>query len=781
LVSVGVNSIRQQIELPITNYRLPITNYRLPMTTIEQFLSPENFQRAWEKVAEKKGSAGIDGESIADFRRRVATNLSQLRESVANSTYQPLPYQQVLIPKSEGSWRDIRIPTVRDRIVQQALLNVLHPITEDVFSSASFAYRPHLSYINAVEKVASWRDLGYVWVLDADIVRYFDSINHQRLLREVQNYIDNPGILCLIKAWISVEISTPEGMVRNDRGIPQGSVISPLLANIYLDEFDRTISASDVKLVRYADDFLVLARTRDRIVAALSEVQQLLAGMGLELHPQKTQIAHFDRGFRFLGHAFLEDAIFPVKSKKSQLEKEKVKKSQAKADVNSKTRKKKDIKSLLRSLMMFDFTTSEYIEVEGVDLEQVDVERVISLEEDPPLTPLKKGGDRIKVSLKKGEDRIKVSLKKGEDEIKVPLFKGDLGGSNTVSAPLSQGWNSVWNREMATLYLTEQGTTVYKEHQRFVIQVSQSEKLEIPIRDIERILIFGNIQLTMQVIGACLQEQVAVLFLSQSGQYRGHLWSLNPLHLDCEIVQLKKHQDVRFQLETARSIIRGKLFNSKQFLVRLNRKRKVAGVAKAIEGITSDLASLEFVDNIDRLRGYEGIGAARYFPAFGQLITNPAFSFSQRFRHPPTDPVNALLSFGYTILLNNVVSAIVAEGLSPYFGNLHYGDDRKTYLAFDLMEEFRSPIIDSLVLKSINSEILKPKDFEPVMSPGGIYLTSSARRVFLEQLEKRMNEEISHPDLQSPVSYRQAIGLQIRRYKRSLLHEVAYEPFLRLK
>lgn len=333
---------------------------------------------------------------------------------------------------------------------------------------------------------------------------------------------------------------------------------------------------------------------------------------------------------------------------------------------------------------------------------------------------------------------------------------------------------------MATLYLTDQGTTVYKEHLRFVVCVAPKEKLEIPIREIDRILVFGNIQLTTQVMGACLQEQIPVLFLSSSGQYRGHLWSLHPLHLDCEIIQIQKHKEEDFQRETSRSIIRGKLFNSKQLLIRFNRKRKIIEVTRAIEGILSDLASLESIENIDRLRGYEGVGAARYFPAWGQLITNREFEFAKRVRHPPTDPVNALLSFGYTILLNNVVSLIIAEGLSPYFGNLHYGEDRKTYLAFDLMEEFRSPIVDSLVLRLINSESLKSQDFEPARNIGGIYLTALARRRFLDQLEKRMNEEVSHPDLQSPVTYRQAIGLQVRRYKRSLVREVVYEPFMRL-
>lgn len=332
---------------------------------------------------------------------------------------------------------------------------------------------------------------------------------------------------------------------------------------------------------------------------------------------------------------------------------------------------------------------------------------------------------------------------------------------------------------MATLYLTDQGTTVYKEHLRFVVGMAPGGKLEIPIREIERILVFGNIQLTTQVMGACLQEGIPVLFLSQSGYYRGHLCSLNPLHLESEIIQINKHKDEPFQRETCRSIIRGKLLNSKQLLIRFNRKRKRVAVTEAIEGITSDLAALELHRTVDQLRGYEGIGAARYFPAWGELITNSEFSFNKRVRHPPTDPVNALLSFGYTILHNNVLSLIIAEGLSPYFGNLHYGEDRKPYLAFDLIEEFRSPIVDSLVLRVINNESFNSKDFEPIRNIGGIYLNQFGRRRFLEQLEKRMNEAIAHPDLQSPVTYRQAIQLQVRRYKRSLVHGTVYEPFLR--
>lgn len=337
----------------------------------------------------------------------------------------------------------------------------------------------------------------------------------------------------------------------------------------------------------------------------------------------------------------------------------------------------------------------------------------------------------------------------------------------------------IWNQEMATLYLIEQGTWLQKEQQRFVLQVTKTEKTELLIREIERILVFGNIQLSTHVINACLQEKILVLFLSQAGQYHGHLWGLASTHLNNEIKQIQRQGERDFQFQVSQAIVCGKLLNSKGLLMRLNWKRKLPDVDKAIQGIDSDISYLETVTTIDQLRGYEGISAARYFPAFGQLITNTAFEFSLRNRQPPKDPVNSLLSFGYTLLFNNVLSLIITEGLSPYFGNFHYGEKNKPYLAFDLMEEFRSIIVDSLVLKLINTPLLKPEDFETTVDNGGVYLNNSGRRIFLNHFESRLQEMVSHPDVQSSVSYRQVIQLQIRRYKQSLLNHVPYQAFVR--
>ena len=332
---------------------------------------------------------------------------------------------------------------------------------------------------------------------------------------------------------------------------------------------------------------------------------------------------------------------------------------------------------------------------------------------------------------------------------------------------------------MATIYLIEPGTSIYKQYQRFIIHVPEKDRLEIPIREVEKILIFGNINLSTPVINACLKSQIGVLFLSSSAQYRGHLWSAEATNFNTEVLQLNRQQDEKFQLNFSKAIVFGKLTNSKQLLLRFNRKRKVAAVKQAILGITRDLEAVASVDNLDSLRGYEGIGAARYFPAIGNLITNPEFSFAQRNRQPPTDPVNSLLSFGYTLLFNNVLSLILAEGISPYWGNFHYGEHKKPYLAFDLMEEFRSPIVDSLVLRIVNQPLFSNKDFDLDKRSGGVYLCDSSRRIFLKEFEKRINEKITHPDIQSQVTYRHAIQLQVKRYKYSLLHSTPYQSFLR--
>ncbi|MEO0490488.1 MAG: reverse transcriptase domain-containing protein, partial [Cyanobacteria bacterium J06659_2] len=298
------------------------------------FLSVENFRAAWQKVAANQGCAGVDGETLAQFGRYLDKNLRRLRQAVINGSYRPLPLRQIFIPKKDKSWRELRVPAVRDRIVQQALLNVLHPVLEPHFEACSFAYRPGRSHYMAVDQVTAWHRRGYEWVLDADIVKYFDHVGHRRLLDEVAERMAGKTdgkrlrdarkfssafrelVLHLVEQWISVGVLTRQGLVLPEEGIPQGAVVSPILANVYLDDFDEALLETPLKLVRFADDFVVLGRRQSQILAAREQVADLLATMGLRLHADKTQITDFERGFRFLGHAFVGDLVVPIKKAK---------------------------------------------------------------------------------------------------------------------------------------------------------------------------------------------------------------------------------------------------------------------------------------------------------------------------------------------------------------------------------------------------------------------------------------------------------------------------------
>lgn len=726
------------------------------------FLSSDNFYSAWEKVRTNRGCAGVDGETIADFERQVDRNLSTLRRQIQTGTYQPLPLRSLQVPKKprlqpgeppKTEWRGLGVPTVRDRIVQQALLNLLHPLLEPQFEDCSFAYRPGRSYKAAVRQIDHWRQQGYDWVLDADVVKYFDRIQHPRLLAELQERVPDPAIGTLVERWIGSGVSTATGLILPNQGIPQGSVISPILANVYLDDFDEAIEDAGLKLVRYADDFVVLAKSKTRIESAQALVDQLLRSMGLELHPDKTQITNFQQGFHFLGHTFVRSLILqdPGKGKKQRQRQEKATQTHNQSP-----------------LLQYTDRPAQTTQMQQAFLEAIrETEKPVP----PPL--------------------YVVMGYKVRDEKPVQMA--------------SKEWS--WKNGMSTLYLVKQGTMLRKDHGRFVIEGGRFEAgaeplepealgkqkgavpkgssrksepiVEIPIQEVGRILVMGRVQLSTSAIEVCLSQQIPVIFMSQTGEYKGHLWSSEFCDLPSEAAQFGRRHDRSFQQAMAQSLLHGKLTNSRHLLLRLNRKRKIEGLAAKIHRIDQHIKALAQTDDLEVLRGHEGAAARLYFTALGQLITNPGFSLTGRNRRPPKDPVNSLLSFGYTLLFNNVLSLILAEGLNPYLGNLHRSDRKEPHLGFDLMEEWRSPIVDSLVITLVNKKILRPTDFTFPNAEGGIYLNDAARRVFLKHFEDRISEEITYPTLQQPVSYRRAIQLQIQQYKRCLQDSTPYQPFIR--
>ena len=274
---------------------------------MDKVYAPATLAAAWTRVRANRGAAGVDGVSVERFAARSETYLAELGAALRQGSYRPQPVKRVEIPKGDGKTRPLGIPAVKDRIAQTAAKLVLEPIFEAAFQPGSYGFRPGRGCHDALREVDRLIKAGFTWVVDADLEGYFDSIPHERLMSRVAERISDGRILDLVGGWLGQDILKGLERWTPVAGTPQGAVISPLLANIYLDPLDALMAARGHRMVRYADDFVVLCQSRERAEAALALVRAWTAENGLGLHPDKTHVGDCRQpghGFEFLGYRF---------------------------------------------------------------------------------------------------------------------------------------------------------------------------------------------------------------------------------------------------------------------------------------------------------------------------------------------------------------------------------------------------------------------------------------------------------------------------------------------
>jgi RNA-directed DNA polymerase len=276
----------------------------------DKVFAQNNLWDAWIKVKANGGAAGIDRMSIRCFDQEPLQRIEQLAADLRANSYRPQPVRRVFIPKAGGGKRPLGIPTLRDRIVQQALLQILEPIFEAKFSNRSHGFRKDRGCATALSVVDRAVKAQYEWVVDADIQAFFDTVDHKRLLDAVNEEIADGSVLTLIERILKAGVVQPSAaeMEPTELGTPQGGPLSPLLANIYLHAFDQQIADARYGLVRYADDFVIFAKSEEEARAALELARKILEGeLGLTLHPEKTRVVSVTRGFEFLGFHYFRD------------------------------------------------------------------------------------------------------------------------------------------------------------------------------------------------------------------------------------------------------------------------------------------------------------------------------------------------------------------------------------------------------------------------------------------------------------------------------------------
>jgi CRISPR-associated protein Cas1 len=334
---------------------------------------------------------------------------------------------------------------------------------------------------------------------------------------------------------------------------------------------------------------------------------------------------------------------------------------------------------------------------------------------------------------------------------------------------------------MGTVYVTQEDAFIGKVDERLHVKFDKKTILDVPLIKVDGVVVLGRATVSPAVISELLERHIPVTFLTETGRYLGRIEPEVTKNIFVRKAQWQAIGESAQAIHVVQGFVRGKLKNYRNFLIRRQRESPGLDLSVNVTRLEQAIAPIETTKNINSLRGLEGAGSAAYFGCFDQLIRATEFSFNNRVRRPPTDPVNSLLSFGYSLLRHDIQGAVNIAGFDPYLGYLHCERYGRPSLALDLMEEFRPLVVDAVVLSTLNKQLLTKADFLTEPLSGAVSLTPEGRKRFLQQYAQKKQSEFKHPVLGRKCSYQEAFELQARLLAKYLMAETEKYPPLVLK
>lgn len=655
----------------------------------QQATAVAGLMAGWAKVAENAGAAGGDGTSIARFAQSLETRLVSLSHTLRSGSYTPGPLRRVDIPKPAGGLRRLSIPCVVDRIAQSSIARLLSPELEEEFEDASCGYRPGRGVADAVRRVEALRRQGFVYTLDADIEGYFDNVPIDRLMDRLSQSITEGPLLALIGLWLE------HGAVLG-RGLAQGAPLSPLLANLYLDRLDEALSRQGLRIVRYADDFLVLAKDKTAIEAAHRRTTELLQEAGLSLNLQKTAIRDYDATIRFLGYAFVRGFALP------------------------------------------------------------------SAEE----------GDTVERALAQVADADRAA----EAEASA-LAKGE-----------AQEASGGYHLGLRVLHVRQRGRRLGLRNEAFSVRASASEGadgahgteprelLAVHASRVDRIEVGPGVDVDLPALKLAMAHEVPVAFVNGHGRTLAQLARPLEPRAGRHLAQARLVLDPPARLDLARRIVSGRIANQRSLLRRVNHRRGVASVARACVALSGLDRRARHASDLDRLRGYEGAATKLYWRAFSALLLD-GFTLSARRRRVGHDPVNIALDMTAGLLLRDMDAIVTAAGLHPGFGVLHGTNDYHDACVYDLVEEFRAGLVESVVLHAFNTRQLGAAHFSR-LNDSAWHMERMGGDILIRAYEARAERPILLPRLGRRMSWRQVMLHQAEHFAAHVEGHAIYTPYV---
>lgn len=615
---------------------------------LDRAFTEQRLLDAWDSVREAALADGDAGPEVERFEAAAARKVSELAAALAEGTFKPSPVVRVEIAKHSGGVRRLAVPNVVDRVVERALLVELDAVIDPLLLPWSFAYRHGLGVRDAVACLAESRDAGAAWVARCDIDDCFEHIPRWEVVRKLRELVHDVAAVDLVRQFMDRAV-LGERVAQSDRGLGlhQGSPLSPLLCNLYLDTFDRAMLALGHRPIRYADDIAIPATDRGSAERALADARGALADLRLDMDPVKSQVLSFDAGVPFLG--------------------------------------------------------------------------------------------------------------------------------TTVTALTSPGAAALSHPLETVVYVDKPGSLLRSRGDRLLVEYNGTPVFKLNFKRVRQVVCVGRVGMTTPFLQRAVRDGIDVMLLDEHGGPGGRLASLAHTDPTARRAQYRSADDEGFTRDMVRTFVDGKIANMRVGLLRAGRRVPDSVVTSAAETLAITRLVLADATSYDELLGHEGMASREYFRAWRHLIGED-WGFTARQRRPPPDPVNAMLSFGYTLLVQEVIAALEGCGLDAAVGFVHRARWGRPSLALDLMEELRPVIVDAVVLRCLSTGIVRFEEFETAPDIG-CRMNARARQAFLAAYERRMLTVSTHEPTGRRVSYRVGLGLQARALARTILdHDHPYRP-----
>jgi len=696
---------------------------------LEYIFLPSALKDAYEDI--NKAASGIDEVNFREFEENFSKNINSLSKRLLKGEYSPEPLKKIEIEKpNSDEMRPIALSAIKDKIVQRVLYANLNPYYEKLFCDKSYAYRPDKSTIKALNRVSDYLNKSYRYVLKTDIDNFFETIDHTILLELLEKEISDKKILKLISLFLQTGGFKKREYDEHIQGVHQGDILSPLLSNIYLNEMDKFLQEQNVEFVRYADDFVVLFKKKNSAYQTLKILKKFLKSLKLSLEKEKTSIVHISDGFEFLGVSFIGRNRFITQSRIDKS----VEKLQKLASTTSGFMKYvEDCNSYLRALKNYYLkiiqkNTQQYFLLQEALIESVS--HKVYLSKKSKIVKTKKAFRNLVTNIrfetlfdeKDAQEAREMAIARGYEKY---LANKSYKASKSVINKKKNRYAQKFANE-ATLHISTPGLMLGVSKNKFVLKEYGRVKERYALNRVERIIFEGKgFTLSSDVIKKCADHKIGCDFIDTKAQPYATLTSYNAA-VTQNIVNQSMLLKTPKQLEIAKAFIKGKAKNQINYLKYLNKYHQI--LDKEIASMEKNFIKIKSVESVDVLMGIEGSLSVAYWSGVRLVLEVP---FEKRITLGARDIVNSSLNYAYAILYGEVQRALIQAGLSLNISFLHALEGNKPTLTFDMIEEFRTFVVDRVVVSMLNKD-------EPLKLGSDGLLTKTSRQLLARNIKEKL-------------------------------------------